>query len=119
MLKTNAKLVIDDCNSVEWGPDRVSATKEAVQGIFRIATIVNPQRGVDLHFFDDVGLIRTSHIGSHAEIEEIVSRVGFTKGKPVPCPLHEKILRPLAETIDKGELYNPTIVAIITSGGVS
>lgn len=104
---------------MEWRPDRVSATKEAVHGIFRIATIVNPSRGVDLHFFDDVGLIRTSHIESHAEIKDIVSRVGFTKGEPVPCPLHEKILRPLAETIDKGELQNPTIVAIITSGGVS
>lgn len=109
----------DDCNSVEWGADRISATKEAVQGIFRIATRVNPQKGVNLHFFDDAGLTRTSQIRSDAEIKEVVSRVGSTKGQPVPCPLHEKILRPLAETIEKGELQHPTIVAIITSGGVS
>lgn len=103
---------------MEWGTHRILATKEAIYGIFRIATSANPQRGVNLHFFDDAGLTGTSHIKSDAEIKNIVSRVGLTKGEPVPCPLHEKILRPLAEVIDKGELKSPTIVAIITSGGV-
>ena len=110
---------LDDCKSVEWSAKRISATKEVVQGIFRIATIVNHQRRVDLHFFDDSRLSGTSDIGSDADIKDIVSRVGSTKGEAVPCPLHEKVLRPLAETIDKGELQNPTIVAIITGGGVS
>lgn len=110
-------VLADDCNSAEWSTDRISATKETVQGIFRIATTVNPQRGINLHFFDDAGLAKTPHIRADDEIKDVVSRVGFTKGAPVPCPLHEKILLPLAETINKGELHNPTIVVIIISGG--
>ncbi|MCJ1470603.1 hypothetical protein MMC07_009249, partial [Pseudocyphellaria aurata] len=109
-------ILADDCNSVEWGIDQTLATKEAIQGIFRIANIANPQRGVNLQFFNDAGLTGTSHIGSAAEIKDAISRVGSTKGQQVPCPLHEKVLQPLTETIEKGELQHPTIVAIITSG---
>lgn len=104
---------------MEWGANRISATKEAIQEIFRIATSVNAQRGVNLHFFDDEGSTRTSHIGSDFEIKDVISRVGLTKGEPVPCPLHEKVLATLVELFDKEEVQNPTIVAIITNGGVS
>lgn len=101
---------------MEWGADRIAATKETIQGIFRIATSVNPQKGVNLHFFDDEGLTRTSLIGSDVDIKDVISRIGLTKGEPVLYPLHEKVLGPLVEVFEKEELQNPTIVAIITNG---
>ena len=109
----------DDCNSAEWSTDRVLATHKTIQEIFRIATSKNPQRGVELHFFNDPDSSGTVYFGSESELKDILESVGSRQGGVVGCPLQEKILKPLEEGIDKGSLRNPTVVVIITGGGVS
>lgn len=109
----------DNCDPVEWSTDRVLATQEAIRGIFKIASIKNPQIEIELHFSDDPESTSTNCFESENKVDGILERVGLINGGAVPSPLQEKILKPLAERIDKGGLQNPTVVVMITGGGVS
>ena len=100
--------------------NRIPAMKDAVLRFFNIATAVNPEQGIHLRFFDSPQISQTDgdKLTSEAIVTQTLDQCCFDTGWGVPQPLQQKILLPLLEKAKKDELTAPTVVIIITDGGV-
>jgi len=99
--------------------NRVAGLKDAVLRFHKIATAVNTEGGLSLRCFDNSNLTGLDNITSEETLTQKLNEIQFNTGYGVPTPLMEKILKPLAHKAQNRQLESPTIVVVITDGGVS
>lgn len=97
---------------------RIDDLKVMLTRTVSVATLFDDD-GISVRFMNDVGQIQPREldgITTEHQVEDLIKRTDFSGATPMGENLREKVLRPLVEKAQRGQLQKPILVITITDG---
>ncbi|KAL4912893.1 hypothetical protein BDW62DRAFT_206041 [Aspergillus aurantiobrunneus] len=105
----------DDSKSMR-NDSRIPTLKATVRGLFSAARLLNADAKFSVIPFADKA--EWENVRTEGELEEIISQMKFHTSARVAEPLAKRVLQPIAAKVSDGESLHPTVVVVVTDGGI-